>query len=230
MRALRGVVVSSALLAMVGLVGCKSDASPRPGSQSAPSAAPSAAALDVSVLPGAPTLASIVGFWVVPQGFVPASEEPGATAGSGYWFASDTVRLFWGDDASDRRAIAKSEAKGDVLHVELEGSELLVTRRNGGIAVRTGEDDAPVPLRRATDEEARAFEKREARAAAMLGRACEKALECCIAAKAKTLANEDDCKALMGPPEMMRCIRAIDLFKRKSIAAGGALPECLPDK
>jgi hypothetical protein len=64
----------------------------------------------------------------------------------------------------------------------------------------------------------------------MLERACEKALECCTAARGLGIAKENECQPLLGKPDMATCIQAVAVLKNKAIAAHQTIKECLPDK
>jgi hypothetical protein len=229
------------IAAVIGL-GCRADpigtAGPVPSASAAPSVAPRIE-LDTTPLAVAPSLADIAGFWIVESAFrAPladppqpggASDDPGSRPGSAWWFGPDAIRLVFGD-ASDRRPITAVKVEGNTLRIEIEGSDLLVTGRRAGIAVRSDNEETRVPLRRATQKEIAAIEKADARRGKMLERACEKALECCVAARGKGLATEVDCKPLLGPPDLQLCIQAITVFKNKAAAAKITIAECLPDK
>lgn len=185
--------------------------------------------LDVAPLPGAPTPASIAGWWIVDARFVPPMDEPTMKPGSAYLFASDAMQLVFGD-ATDKRKIVSTTATGDALRLGIEGADLLITRRNGGIAVQQADDSTKIPLRRATPEEVARIEAAEKKRGKMLDRACEKAMECCMAARAKGVAKELDCQPLTGPPDLSMCIAAIQVFKNKAATGKVVIPECLPDK
>jgi hypothetical protein len=205
-------------------VACKSDP---PGAAPAPAA--SASPLDTTPLKGAPTTDSIAGWWIVETGFVSPNDEPGHKPGHAWWFARDAMRLVFGD-ATDRRPITGTQPEGDALRLEIEGDDLLVTRRANGIAVRFDQDELKIPLRRASAAEVSAIDALDKKKQKMLDRACEKALECCTAARGKGVAKDNDCTPLLGLPDMAVCIQAITVFKNKAAAAKIVIPECMPDK
>jgi hypothetical protein len=209
-------------LAVFLLMACKPDA-PAPGP--AP-AASSAIPLDTSQL----TLASIAGWWIVEAGFKPPADEPGRQPGHAWYFTPDTLRLVFGD-ASDKRRIEKSVVEIESLQIVTEGATLRIMRRPNGLFVQSTDDDVRVPLRRATQPEIAAIEAADKKRNKMIGRACEKALECCLAARDKQIAKPNDCDPLMTSiPDMQTCIQAIVVFKNKMNVAKVVLPECLPDK
>ncbi len=217
-------------------IGCRSDA-PKgdpsgKGSAGSTSAGASPApphGVEIKLLQGAPSLAEVQGWWLVDERFKPRGDDPGARPGSAYLFELTSFRLVL-RDASDKRKVVKEVVEADDLVVDYEGGELILTRRVGGMALRNAADDEIVPLRRATDGEAKGLDGRVAKLQKMFDRACSKALECCDAAKAKKLATDDDCKALIGLTDMQKCITSIAKQKRMAAEAKVVVPECLPDK
>jgi len=185
--------------------------------------------LDTTPLKGAPTLSSIAGWWVVATGYQPGNDDPGSKPGSAWWFGPDSMRLAFGD-ANDKRPIQRTINEGDALRLEVEGDDILVTRRRDGIAIRTVAESAPVPLRRATVAEVQGIDALDKKRGRMLERACEKALECCTAARGLGIAKPNDCEPLLGKPDLGMCIQAVAVFKNKAAAAHQTIPECLPDK
>jgi hypothetical protein len=106
----------------------------------------------------------------------------------------------------------------------------VITRRSLGLAVQLEGESTRIPLRPATANEVRQLDALDAKRAKMLARACEKALECCLAAQKKHVAKDNDCQPLMATSDLDTCVSAIALYKRKAVAAGVEVPECLPDK
>lgn len=216
---------------------CRSDApgtappAPVASASAAASAAadPSATRLDTTPIPGAPAPAALAGWWVVEAGYAGPTDDPGARAGTAWWFSGATMRVLFGD-ASDTRPITKTSVDGDALRLDVEGSDVFVTRRRGGVAVRMQDEPARIPLRRATPGETQRLDAIVAKREKMVERACAKALECCQAALAKSVAKEGDCKPLLVPNDLETCIRAIDVFKRKAATANVIVKECLPDR
>jgi hypothetical protein len=173
---------------------------------------------------GAPTLAEIRGWWLV-EGGNPIG-DPSAETTVAYWFDDDALRVLF-SARHERHLVAAAAADDGALRVDLGGRALLLTRREGGLILRVGSGGRRLEIRRATDEEAKDLERRDAKLAIADGRDCERALACCHAARAKDLATDDDCKALSSVPEVGRCTRAIALFAQKARGAGSALPECV---
>lgn len=209
------------------IAACKSD--PSPPAPTAP--APSNSALDTTTLPGAPTPATIAGWWVVEPSFLSPNDEPGHRGGHAWWFGPDAMKLVFGD-ADDRRAITATKADGDALRVEIDGADLWIRRRRAGISIEVeGQGQSHrIPLRRATPGEIGRLEALEKKKQRMVERACEKAYQCCTAAVAKKVAKDDDCRPLLGPPDLARCIQAITIFKNKAATGNVTIAECLPDK
>jgi hypothetical protein len=206
---------------------CRSDP---PAGKAAPTASASSSAnLDTTPLKGAPTLTTLAGWWIVAEGHKPGNNDPGSQPGSAWWFGPDAIRLLVGD-ANDRRPITATKIEGDALRLEVEGADLLITRRAEGVALRTDDEGTPVPLRRATIAQVKAFDAADKKRGRMLERACEKALECCNAALAKGIAKDGDCLPLLGKPELGMCIQAVAVYKNKAATAQQTIPECLPDK
>lgn len=205
-------------------VACKSDP---PGVAPAPSA--SVSPLDTTPLKGAPSAESIAGWWVVEPTFTSLNDEPGHKPGHAWSFAPDAMRLVFGD-ATDRRPVAAMKTEGDALRLDVEGADLLITRRAQGIAVRFDEEDLRIPLRRASAAEVSAIDALDKKKQKMLDRACVKALECCTAARGKGVAKDNDCTPLLGLPDMATCIQAITVYKNKAATAKITIPECMPDK
>lgn len=216
--------VAFALLGGLAAIACKADPP-----QLVARPAPSTAALDLTPLPGAPAVADIAGWWIVDERFQAPMDEPAMRPGSAWFFSDQVLRLVFGD-ATDRRKIERVTTTNDALRISVEGSEWLVTRRTGGIAAAQVDDGTRIPLRRATKDEVAAIEAADKKRGRMLDRACEKAMECCMAARAKGVAKEKDCVPLTGPPDLSMCIQAIQVFKNKASKANVTLPECLPDK
>lgn len=214
------------VLIAAALVACKSDP---PGALPAPVPSASASSLDTTPLRGAPAAQAISGWWIVEAGFQSPSDEPGHKPGHAWWFAADAMRLVFGD-ASDRREVKGARADGDALRLEVEGADLLITRRARGIALQLEGDDVRIPLRRASAAEVAAIDALDKKKQKMLDRACEKALECCTAARGKGVAKDNDCTPLLGLPDMATCIQAITVFKNKAATAKLTIPECMPDK
>lgn len=208
------------------LVACKSDP---PGYTQAPPPPPAPSALDTTPLPGAPTPQSIEGWWLVEPTYKPVEDEPGNRPGNAWQFTATETRLVFGD-ATDRRTINSSKVEGDALRLVLDGPALLLTRRKAGLALRVENGEASIPLRRATATEVAAIDAADKKRQKMLERACTKAYDCCVAARAKSLAKENDCVPLLGPPDLLRCIQAITTFKGRAATANITIPECLPDK
>ncbi len=214
------------MLIAAALVACKSDP---PGTLPAPAPSESASPLDTTPLRGAPAPQAIAGWWIVEATFQPPNDEPGHMPGHAWWFSPDALRLVFGD-ASDRRPIPKTRVDGDALRLGVEGGEIEITRRARGLAVRLAGDEHRIPLRRATAAEVAAIDALDKKKQKMLDRACEKALECCTAARGKGVAKDNDCTPLLGLPDMATCIQAITVFKNKAATAKITIPECLPDK
>lgn len=216
-------------LALV-LLACRSDP-PTGGPQPAPSASPSSPAtrLDTTALPGAPTIVTIGGWWVVETDFIAPNDDPGARPGSAWWFGPDSLRLIFGD-SHDKRKVQKLSTEGNALRIEIDGNALLITRRKLGLVMQTEGESLRVPLRPATPNEVKQLDAIDAKRAKMLDRACEKALQCCTAAQAKHVAKDNDCQPLMATSDLDTCIAAIALYKRKAAEAKVVIPECLPDK
>lgn len=211
------------------LAACRSDPAPAPAASTQGSASSSAFRLDTATLPGAPTVASIGGWWVVETGFVAPNDDPGARPGSAWFFGPDALRLIFGD-SHDRRPILKLSTVGDALRVEVEGAPLLVYRRKLGLVLQFEGEAIRVPLRPATPGELEQLKRIDDKRAKMLDRACEKALSCCNAARTKHVAKDNDCQPLMATSDLDTCIAAIALYKRKAAEAKVLIPECLPDK
>jgi len=207
---------------------CRSDPPAGKGAPAPSASAPGPVDLDTTPLPGAPTLGAIAGWWIVAEGH-PGTEDPGTRPGDAWWFGPDAMRLLVGD-ANDRRPITATKVEGDELRLDVEGDDLMMTRRRGGIALRFSDETTRIPLRRAKTDEVRAIEAADAKRGRMLERACEKALECCQAALAKGIGKDGDCKPLLGAPDLGMCIQAVTVFKTKAAKANITLPECLPDK
>ncbi|MBI2392179.1 MAG: hypothetical protein HYV09_21505 [Deltaproteobacteria bacterium] len=230
-----------ALVVPLSLLACRSDApgqappAPVAAASAAASSSASAAAdssarrLDTTPIPGPPAPAAIAGWWVVEAGYAGPTDDPGSRAGAAWWFSGSTLRLLVGD-ASDSRAITKTTVDGDALRLDVEGSDVFVTRRRGGVAVRMEDEPARIPLRPATPGETQRLEAIVKKREKMAERACEKALACCQAALAKNVAKEGDCKPLLVATDLETCIRAIDVFKRKAATANVIVKECLPDR
>lgn len=217
-------------LIVVALLGaCRSDPSPAAAAAPPAPASSSSARLDTTPLPGAPTIVSIGGWWVVEIGFVAPNDDPGARPGSAWFFAPDALRLIFGD-SHDRRPIQKLSTLGDTLRIEVEGAPLLISRRKLGLVLQFEGEAIRVPLRPATPNELKQLERIDDKRAKMLDRACEKALACCNAAQAKHVAKDNDCQPLMATSDLDTCIAAIALYKRKAVEAKVVIPECLPDK
>lgn len=221
-----------ALLAVLAAGGCRSDAPPT-GTTAAPSVAPSvpsaANRLDVTPLPGAPSLASISGWWVVETTFKAPGDDPGARPGSAWWFGPGALRLIFGD-SHDKRPILKSVTEGDTLRIEVEGSGLELRRRALGLTLKFDDEPAVIPLRPATPNELKQLDALDKKRAKMFERACEKALHCCVAAQKKHVAKDNDCQPLMATTDLDTCIAAVALYKRKAGEANVVIPECLPDQ
>jgi len=226
----RTFILAMATCALSATSGCRSDG-PQTGAKPLPSAqaSSSAARLDTAPLPGPPTLATIAGWWVVEAGFVAPNADPGARAGSAWWFGPDSMRLLFGD-SNDKRPIQKTTTEGDALRIEIEGSALVITRRTYGLGLKLEDDSTRVPLRPATPNEVRQLDALDKKRAKMLERACEKALQCCLAAQKKHVAKDNDCQPLMATSDLETCIAAVALYKRKAGEANVVVPECLPDK
>ena len=145
--------------------------------------------------------------------------------GTGWWFSSDAVRIVW-SGGRDRKTVTSFERNGDVLHIVAEGASYDLTRRQGGILLKVGGDDAPLSLRDTMGEEARAMEKLDAQLIAKSGDVCARATSCCAAARQKKLANDDDCAAVASTPELSRCARTIERLRKTAAEAGQPLSEC----
>jgi hypothetical protein len=170
------------------------------------------------------------GWWIVgPGGSAGEPHEPTRREGTAWFFSDDMLRAVW-LDGNDRRVITSMSSSAAVLKLAFDGGAVLLAATADGLTLRTDEDDPAVRLRRATAAEIKDIERRVGKQEKMNERACQKAMECCQAARKNGLATAEDCNALIGVPEMERCIRAVVMFKQKAADAKVVIAECLPDK
>jgi hypothetical protein len=218
---MQGPTLRAAIAASIALLtgGCRDKTS---SSEGVPPSSTASSSASASVVVGAPVEAR--GWFIVVDGNATAAGP--RRSGTGWWFAGDAVRIVW-PEGRDRRAVTESRKDGDLLHLVVEeGATYDVTRTSTGLLVKISNEETPVRLRVATNEELRAMEKLDAKLMAKSGVACAQATTCCEAARKKNLAVAEDCIAVAAAPELSRCVRTLERLRKAALSANQPLPEC----